>query len=350
MFELEVAVFLFLLSFVATIYVMPRSIRSLEKKEFLVLDMYKKTKPQIPTNGGLIVLFISFVSVALLPLVLRLGNLFDFFDNAILNYEYDKNSSILFVILIYALYGLIDDLVELGRKIKIFLPILFSIPLISVINPETLWLPIIGDVSLNSSIYFDITWNDIFRILVIPLYVMVVSNLVNMHSGYNGLQSGLSFILLLTIIIKSWFDESLNSILVGCAFLGSILAFLIFNRYPAKVLEGNIGSQLFGSLIGCVIVIQNYWWFGFFILLPHTFNFVLWIIWLVKMKTNPKVYLDGDVHEKFGKVRDDGSLKVPNCLTLKWIPNFYFRINEPTSVYIQYGITIFFCLSGLIIF
>ena len=269
MFELQVAAFLFLLSFVATIYVMPRSIRSLEKKEFIVLDMYKKTKTKIPTNGGLIVLFISFVSVALLPLVLRLGNLFDFFDNAISNYEYDKNSSILFVILIYALYGLIDDLVELGRKIKIFLPILFSIPLISVINPETVWLPIIGDVSLNSSIYFDITWNDLFRILVIPLYVMVVSNLVNMHSGYNGLQSGLSFILLLTIIIKSWFDGSLNSILVGCAFLGSILAFLIFNRYPAQVFEGNIGSQLFGSLIGCVIVIQNYWWFGFFILLSE---------------------------------------------------------------------------------
>ena len=51
-----------------------------------------------------------------------------------------------------------------------------------------------------------------------------------------------------------------------------------------------MGSQLFGSLIGCIIVVQEYWWFGFLILFPHTLNFVLWIVWLIMIKTDPENY------------------------------------------------------------
>ena len=31
-------------------------------------------------------------------------------------------------------------------------------------------------------------------------------------------------------------------------------------------------------------------------------------------------------HKKFGKVSEKGYIVAPNRLTLKWIPNFYFRI------------------------
>ena len=74
---------------------------------------------------------------------------------------------------------------------------------------------------------------------------MVVSNLVNMHSGYNGLQSGLSSILIVTILIKSLLDDNFENIEVSVIFLGSILGFLYFNFYPASIFEGNIGSSSF---------------------------------------------------------------------------------------------------------
>ena len=119
-----------------------------------------------------------------------------------------------------------------------------------------------------SVFYSDILWNDLFRIFVIPIYVMVVSNLVNMHSGYNGLQSGLSLILLSALVAQSWFKGNLDNILPVASFLGSIFSFWFFNKYPSKIFEGNVGSLLFGSLIGSVIVIQQFWWFGFLFCFP----------------------------------------------------------------------------------
>ncbi|MFL2939914.1 MAG: hypothetical protein ACJZ37_03250 [Candidatus Poseidoniales archaeon] len=260
----------------------------------------------------------------------------------------ESNLAVLLVVTIYSLYGLVDDLIDLNRIFKLILPITFAFPLISIISPTVIILPFLGAYNLDIEIIFEITRADIFKLLIIPVYVMVVANLVNMHSGYNGLQSGLSLILLASIITKSYLDESINSIIFVSAFLGSLLAFWTFNFFPAKVFEGNVGSQLFGSLIGCTIVLQEYWLFGFFILLPHTFNFFLWLVWLYLMKKNPKEYLEPDgKHKKFGKIKADGSIEVPNVLTLKWIPNHFVRIGEHHSVVIMYGITLFFCITGL---
>ena len=106
-----------------------------------------------------------------------------------------------------------------------------------------------------------------------------------------------------------------------------------------------------GSTIACVIVIQQLWWFGFVILIPHTINFLLWILWLFLMRKHPEVYLDSKrSHAKFGQTRPDGTLQVPNRLTLKWIPNYYFRLRENQSVNLQYSITSIFCLIALVIF
>ena len=177
---------------------------------------------------------------------------------------------------------------------------------------------------------------------------MVVVNLVNMYSGYNGLQTGLSLIVLITLIIKSFIDEKFDSLITVSAFLGSMSAFYLFNKYPSKIFEGNIGALTFGAVIGSFIAVQQYWWFGFFILIPHTINFLLWLIYLLKIRKDPAKYLnERGTHHKFGKIKDDGIIEVPNRLTLKWIPNFYFSLTEKQSTMISYSFTLFFCTIGL---
>ena len=127
------------------------------------------------------------------------------------------------------------------------------------------------------------------------------------------------------------------------------MAFWFFNFYPARAFEGNIGSMFFGSAIGCFIVIQNYWWFGFFILIPHIMNFFLWIIWLYLMKKNPEKYLEKDGnHKKFADLQEDNTIKVPNYLTLKWVPNIFREVGEKESTLYLYSLTTFFCLLGII--
>ena len=248
---------------------MPHSLRKLRENGYVVNDMYKPDKPTIPTNAGIIVLFTSFVSISLLPLIIRLFNSTTSFEEKIHDLS-EANLAFLLVISTYALYGLVDDLLDVNRKLKLIMPIAFGYPLISVISPKEFWLPFFGDYDLTLIVFSDVTRSDLFRIIVIPTYVMVVSNLVNMHSGYNGLQSGLSIIIISTLVFKSWLDGLLQSVLPVGAFLGAIVALWFYNKFPSKVFEGNIGSLFFGSSIGSIIVLQEYWWFGFFILIPHT--------------------------------------------------------------------------------
>ena len=345
-----IASLLFLISFSGTMYVMPRSVRKLTENGYVVRDMYKLKRPNVPTNAGMILVFTSFISISLLPLMSRFVS-FIFDENLPIADLSEENLAFLLVISIFALYGLVDDLVDIGRILKLVLPITFSYPLISVVTPEDIWIPLIGNYDLSSELFMDVTRSDIFRVIIIPIYVMVVANLVNMHSGYNGLQSGLSLILVFTLLLKSYQDGILDRIIPAVSILGAIVAFFIYNKYPSKVFEGNIGSLFFGSTIGAIIVIQEYWWFGFFILIPHTFNFLLWVIWLFLMRSNPDKYLDktGN-HTKFGRVGDDGILIVPNFLTLKWIPNYYFGLNERNTVFALHGLTLVVCLIGYLIF
>ena len=329
---------------------MPHSIRKLSENNYLARDMYKKEKPLIPTNAGIIVVFTSLISISLWPLINRFLNItLDSYTSAPdLN---ETNLAFLLVICIYALYGLVDDLVDIGRIPKLVIPITFAFPLISVITPSSIDMPFIGTQDLTLIFFGDVTYSDMFKVIIIPVYVMVVSNLVNMHSGYNGLQSGLSIVLISTLIIKSFIDGKIDNSIPALSFLGSIIAFWKYNKYPSRVFEGNIGSLMFGSIIGCLIVTNEYWWFGFFILIPHTFNFVLWVVWLYLMKENPDKYLESTGrHKKFGELRSDGSIKVPNYLTLKWVSNYFFRLNEIQSVNVCYFFTLFFCLVGLILF
>ena len=333
---------LFLISFLGTLYVMPHSIRKLRENGYIAQDMYKNTITHIPTNAGMILIFTSLISISLQPLIARLSQYFFNFNQLTADFS-ETDLAFLLVICVYALYGLVDDLVDVGRILKLLLPITFAFPLISVLKPELITIPLLGNIYLEESLYHEITRGDIFRIVIIPIYVMVVANLVNMHSGYNGLQSGLSLIILTTLSIKSFFDGILNQILPLGSIMGSISVFYIYNRYPSKVFEGNIGSLFFGSVIGTVIVVQEFWFFGFFILIPHTLNFMLWLIWLYKMKFDPSNYLEPNgKHKKFGKVEENGTIKVPNMLTLKWIPNYYFPITERDSTQIMYLITIIF--------
>ncbi len=339
---------LFIIAFAGMFYAMPHSIRKLRESGSVAMDMYKPGKPMVPTNAGMIMLFISFISIALLPLVVRVFNYAIPLEDSVSDLS-KTNLAFLLVVSIYSLYGLVDDLLDIDRLSKLFLPIVFGFPLILVTTPELIWIPITGDFDLTTTAFGDFTWSDLFRVTIIPVYVMVVSNLVNMYSGYNGLQSGLSIIIMSTLLVKSWSDGIIDAVIPGGAFLGAMLVFWWFNKYPAKVFEGNIGSMLFGSVIGSIIVIQEYWWFGFFILIPHTVNFLLWIVWLFMMKKNPEEYLEEDGnHRKFGRIREDGTLDVPNMLTLKWIPNHYWRLNEQQSTRRLHLITVIFCITGLI--
>jgi UDP-N-acetylglucosamine--dolichyl-phosphate N-acetylglucosaminephosphotransferase len=309
-------VIFFLIPFLFTLLSMPYIIRKLKENGYVVKDMYKKGLPDIPTNGGLPILLVAIFSLSILTL---------FYSKNITPINY----TIIVVVVLFALFGLVDDMVNIGRPAKLILLYYCSYPLIPFVTTTVIIFPLFGSMDL-SIIYLQV---------IIPTYVPVVANLVNMHSGLNGLAPGLSLIVLSTLVLKAYFFGNIYHALFILCLTGAVAAYFVFERYPSRIFWGNVGALSVGAAIGCMIVTQGFILSGFIMLIPHTVNFLLYVYWRLNVRTFPIA--------KFGKERDDGTLDVPNPLTLKWVLPYYFRMTERTAGYCMYAVTMLFCVMGL---
>jgi UDP-N-acetylglucosamine--dolichyl-phosphate N-acetylglucosaminephosphotransferase len=339
------------LTFFMTMLAMPILIRNLKIRGVLVRDYYKRKKTYIPREGGLILLFACGLMITIFPLIIYFTRRFlAIFDLSFVNNPYllDFNYFIVLSILVFGLFGMMDDYIDVGRPLKVLLPMLFITPIIFTLDPNFIWIPFIGELDMNFTIVNGITFRGLYRFIIIPVYIIVVSNLINMHSGFNGLQTGLSSIILITLLIKAMFYEGTTQDLVAIGGLtGAIVALWFFNKYPAQIFEGNTGSLMIGAGIGLIIIIKGYHFAGFIMLIPHTINFLMYVYWRIKHKLSPKDPRYKLV--KFGSLRKDGTLRVPNQLTLKWYLPYKFRMTEKEAVLTMYGLTILFCAIGFFV-
>ena len=315
-FYLHLILFVFLLvPFICMIIAMPHIIKKLKENGYVVRDMYKKTMPEIPTNGGLPLLLVAIFSLSILTL---------FYAKSITPINY----TIIVVVVLFAFFGILDDMVNIGRPAKLILLYYGSYPLIPFITSTFIIFPFIGSVDF-SIIYLQI---------IIPTYVPVVANLVNMHSGFNGLAPGLSLIILATLVFKAFFYGNIYNALFIVCLTGAVLGYFWFERYPSRIFWGNVGALSVGAAIGCIIVTQGFIVSGFVMLIPHTVNFLMYVYWRLRIRKYPMA--------KFGRERDDGTVEVPNFLTLKWVLPYYLRMTERTGAYAMYALTAGFCVLG----
>ncbi len=315
-------------SYLFTFSLMPLLIKYLNKKQVVVTDYYKKDLRKVPTGGGIIILLS-------LSLFFGISGLLYLKGINLLNLSKLEWYSAL-VVIYFGSFGLIDDFWDVGRASKIFAPFFFSLPLSLVLPHSGVNVPFVGYVELG----------EFFLLFIAPLYIMIVSNLVNMHSGFNGMCSGLNAILLTTLLIKSILLSKEVVIMLSCV-LGSTLAFLLFNKYPSKIFDGNVGALSMGAAVGVGIVASGFLVSGFVMLIPHTLNFLMYVYWRIMHRLHPEDERWKMV--KFGKVREDGTLEVPNSLTLKWVLPYYFRVTEKQVVLSMYAFTAVFCLISIFV-
>jgi len=326
---IELALVLILASFAIAMVSIPLLIKKLKKGGIVTTDKYKKDLRQIPTRGG-------FMIIAIVFLLFGIITLFEYLPISVPVILTGADWAMLIVAGLFCAFGLVDDFVDVGRPVKIFMLFFFSYRLIFEIESTMVTIPFIG--TFDPSLYY--------LLLLVPIYVLVTANLVNMHSGFNGLASGLSAIVLAFLLIK-FIMAGYNSIFMLSCMLGATLGFLWYNFYPARIFWGNTGSLAIGAAIGAAIVVSGFLVSGFVMLIPHTVNFLMYAYWRLMHRRHPE---DGRWKiEKFGHVRDDGTLEVPNRLTLKWVLPYYYRVTEKQVVLALYALTMPFCVAALFI-
>ena len=242
----------FIISVVFGLIVIPmlRRLKAGQRVSVFLSKLHSK-KNGVPTMGGIIFIVPTIVSFILLILFGRLE-----YSNSLL--------IILFVFISYAVLGFIDDYLIIKRNNNAGLTqtqkligqtvialVFFIILMRSGREPEL----------IVHSLGIDIHMGWFYGVFL--LFILVASsNAVNLTDGLDGLAGGLSVIAFIAFGIISfgstWVPAN-EEIGIFCFILvGSLLGFLIFNSYPAKIIMGDTGSLSLGATLAAVAIITSH--------------------------------------------------------------------------------------------
>ncbi|TFG29902.1 MAG: hypothetical protein EU532_02250 [Promethearchaeota archaeon] len=250
--EIFSLIIIFIVGFISTYLLLPYIIKIMKNKGYTGYDIHKNDRPEVAESGGIsMVLGVIFSSILLMVL-------FPSFFNWILIF--------ILTVILAGIIGFIDDRVKLKSRYKIGLTIftgsiIFFANYFGYISINSPIVPILGQTRLS-----------ILYPLVIPIIVAVFANTTNMLEGYNGEGSGTCLIAACFIFICSLIWDSAEALLFSIITIAVIIPFFIFNRYPAKIFPGDIGTLSMGAMFACIALFGSIEVAVFCALLIHIFN------------------------------------------------------------------------------
>jgi UDP-N-acetylglucosamine--dolichyl-phosphate N-acetylglucosaminephosphotransferase len=221
-------------AFVATYLFLPWLIKSLRGTSAVGKDLNKPTKPLVPEMGGLGVMLGFYIGVTLLVVISAPA------DAPVRPYFY----AALLASLGAGIVGLVDDMFGLRKRTKAFLPFVLALPLGAAVYQS-------GDVyilGLNLGV---------IMVVAVAFGVTSAANAANMLEGLNGLGAGLMIIITTTMIVLSLILGSTEGMFLLFPLLGGLVAFLWYNRYPARVFPGDSMTLFAGATIASAAIVTS---------------------------------------------------------------------------------------------
>lgn len=300
-----IAIICGLLSFLATRIVMPKIIRKMKEADIVGKDIHKSWKPVVAEMGGFGILF-----------GFTLGIFSGVYMHEILAFPL---VIVLVVILLVGMIGILDDLLALSSRDKFLLLFIAGLPLIWA-APDNVGL---------------------LYLITIPIALSIGSNLTNMLAGLNGIESGLGVISMTSLTIACIILGKYDVTIISMSMLGALIAFLYYNRYPAKIFPGDTGTLIIGAAIVCIAFIGRVKLIALIIMMPNIIDAAL------------KFYSAGVMNrqqQKPTQINDEGKLVRPE-VGFKSLIRLVLRkpIAEKDAVKIIWAIGIVFGALGIIV-
>jgi len=248
-----------LIALLSTLIVVPWLIKNLKNTRMVGIDYNKKDRRVIPEMGGLAVIIGFYVGVIFLIL----------FDTV----QADIYFLSLLAIMGAAVVGIMDDLFDLRQRVKALLPFIFALPLGIKIYQMAVEGAANGAQTFDTYILgIDI---GILTIVAIPLGITCAANAANMLEGFNGLGTGLGIIMTSTMIVISIIEGETRGLFLLVPLLGALIAFLYFNKYPAKIFPGDTLTLFVGAVIACAAIVSHLKTVGALLFIPLVVEFFL---------------------------------------------------------------------------
>ena len=142
------------------------------------------------------------------------------------------------------LVGAVDDLGGVSAGKKLLLQLVAAWPVVQAGWAfEVLRLPIVGEIHLG-----------LFGGLVSLLWIVGVTNAINLLDGLDGLASGVVTIIAVSFLGYAVLQGNPGTVILMAAIAGSCVGFLRHNWEPARVFMGDSGSLTLGFLLAATSV------------------------------------------------------------------------------------------------
>lgn len=245
MYTIDNVIYAILLAFAVNVILCPLIIPMLRKLKFgqNVRDDGPQShlvKSGTPTMGG--VMIVLAFAAATLPFIFG-GN--------------HDAKAVLLITVGYGIVGFIDDYIKVVKKRSLGLRAWQKIVFQLIVTAAFAYY-IYNYTDLGTGIIVPFIGKEIdLGVLYIPFlfFVMVGTvNSVNLTDGLDGLASGVTALVGTFFMVAAFQIGSGLSPVCGAA-VGSLLGFLLFNSYPAKVFMGDTGSLALGGFVASTAVL-----------------------------------------------------------------------------------------------
>ncbi|KRM97129.1 phospho-N-acetylmuramoyl-pentapeptide-transferase [Loigolactobacillus rennini] len=236
-------------SFVITMMVMPLFIGYFRmKKEGQMIreegPKWHQKKSGTPTMGGLVFLIASVIST------IWVG----YWQHQLTMQVW----IILFILILYAALGFMDDSIKLFEKRNLGLRAwqkllgqivgggIFIAVYLHEGLPLAIDLPGIGQLHLG-----------LLYLAFILIWLVGFSNAVNLTDGLDGLVAGTATIAFATYAIIAYHQNRMDILIFCLTVIGGLLAFFLFNHKPAKIFMGDVGSLALGGALAAISLLLH---------------------------------------------------------------------------------------------
>ena len=290
-------------SFALSYLLIPYFIRYMHAAGIVGRDIMKRDKPEVADMGG--------------PGVVS-GFLMGVFFYVGLNILYPPRVSgtvyilaSLCTILIITLIGIFDTLTALMKRregaegfeqykrigiprwLYFLLPLPAAVPLMAVnAGVSHMTLPFMGRVELGL----------LYPLVLVPLAVLCCSNATNFLAGFNGLEAGMGLVLHVSLGAYAYSTGHHNAAMLAFCFAGSLLAFLRYNWYPARVFPGDLNYTI-GAVVACATVLGNMEKFAILCFTPYIAEALLKAWSRFEAESYGVLQPDGTVKPRGGEMR-----------------------------------------------
>lgn len=149
---------------------------------------------------------------------------------------------------ILILTGIFDDIKPIKARYKLIAQIFAA--LLVVIYGEVFF----SEISLFGMKFYI---NEYVSYFISTLFIVAITNSINLIDGLDGLAAGVSSIYFLTIAIIAFLLSQIGGldVILSLIMLGSTLGFLLYNFPPARIFMGDTGSLFLGYMISIIALL-----------------------------------------------------------------------------------------------